>query len=147
MPDLLEHTSDCQRLLGQPWPEVHTYLDRYFTTYGQAHRLLLHHQLGVDLIIKRFGEAARPAAELHILRDLEPGRELGPTWPDLRGEIPRSWSDYPEPVFLDPDRQDQLDQDLRDLYLDLVGAKLKKATDLTAATRERLEDTLKALGR
>lgn len=114
---LHEHIADCQRLLGQPWSEIHAYLDQYFATYGLAHRLLLHHHLGVALIVKRFGEAARPAAELHILRDLQQERELDQTWQALLVEIPRSWQDYPEPVMLDLDLQDQLDQELQDLFV------------------------------
>lgn len=145
MPDILDHSTDCERLLGQPWAEVHAFLDQYFATYGPAHRLLLHHQLGVVLIIKRFGEAARPAAELHILRDLQPERELGQAWQDLLGEIPESWQDYGEPVLLDLALQDQLDQELQDLYLDLIAGEVKEATNLARATREHLESTLAAL--
>ena len=115
---LSEHCADCQKLLGQPFEEVHAFLDQFFPIYGLGHRRLLHHQRGVELIVKKFGEAARSAAELHILRDLAPKNELGQDWQELRNIIPQSWDGYGEPVLLDLNLYDQLDQDIVTLYMD-----------------------------
>ena len=82
---------------------------------GLGHRLLLHHQKGVDLVAKRYGEEARPAAELHIIRDLLPETDLG-EWVNLREQIPTDWRGYGEPVFLDLELYDQLEKDLKELF-------------------------------
>lgn len=75
--DREKHSARTQEALGRPWPEVHDYLDQYAPLMPArlAHRVLLHHALGVEKCVAEFGEDARPAAELHI-RD------------DFGGEIP-----------------------------------------------------------
>lgn len=83
-----EHEARCQEILGQPWPEVHEFLDQFFPRYqSYSHRVILHHQAGIAHLRRRLGEAARAAAELHIRDDL--------------GFIPRS----PFYYFADPEFQ------------------------------------------
>jgi len=111
-----QHCTDCQRLLGQTFAPVHAFLDQYATKYGGlGHRLLLHHRRGVELVAKRFGEEARPAAELHIIRDLLPAADLG-GWETLLDQIPADWQEYGEPVFLDLAHYDQMERDLKELF-------------------------------
>ena len=110
-----------------------------------SHRQILHHQLGIELVTAQFGENVRAAAELHIIEDLLPGVELNQDWQTLRGQIPRSWKDYPEPLFVDLALYDQLDQNLRDLYLELVDGEMKEVLSLTKKTRKHLEKTLRDL--
>lgn len=125
MADLTGHSATCLRLLGLEFKEVHAFLDQFFPKYGMSHRCLLHHQLGVEILAAQFGEESRPAAELHIIEDLRPGVELDQDWQNLKSQIPRSWKDYPEPLFVDLALYDQLDQDLKDLYLELVDEEMK----------------------
>lgn len=66
-----EHENRCLGLLGEPFPEVHEWLDRYFRKYGDlSHRLILHHRLGVELAGVLMGPKAREAARLHVLDDM-----------------------------------------------------------------------------
>jgi len=65
-----DHEDHCLEILGKPWPEVHKWLDHYFIQVrGMAHRILLHHQMGIELGVTKFGEDARAALELHITDD------------------------------------------------------------------------------
>ncbi len=65
------HSARCQDILGRPWPEVHKFMDQYFEVApGEAHRIVLHHALGVNLCSQALGEASRPAAEPHVMDDM-----------------------------------------------------------------------------
>lgn len=70
MPSQKEHEQRCLEVLGKPWPEVHKWLDQFFFhTPTLAHRIVLHHQLGIELGVKQFGEESRKALELHLRDD------------------------------------------------------------------------------
>lgn len=68
---LKENEDECQRVLGNPFTEVHLYLDQFFKYYGWKHRCKLHHKWGVELVRLQFGEEAAKAATLHVLSDME----------------------------------------------------------------------------
>lgn len=71
MSSLEEHEEHCLKTVGRPWTGVHLWLDQYFAQVpGEAHRVALHHRLGVESGVLEFGEEARPALELHIVDDL-----------------------------------------------------------------------------
>lgn len=71
MGSLGEHESHSREVLGRPWTEVHVWLDQYSDLVrGPAHRIVLHHHLGVALGVAKFSEEARAALELHIIDDL-----------------------------------------------------------------------------
>lgn len=70
MPGLKEHEERSILMLGAPWTEVHVWLDRfYLRAPGVAHRIALHHRLGIELGVATLGEAARDALELHVEQD------------------------------------------------------------------------------
>ena len=73
MPIFEEHCLKCQQILGEPFPEVHLWLDEYFgqSPYGTRHRYLRHHRQGIEEIRKKWGDRAAMAAEIHIRQDLE----------------------------------------------------------------------------
>lgn len=72
MSSLEEHEVHSLKMLGKPWTEIHSWLDQYFVkTPGVAHRVVLHHRLGIELGVAKFGEQARAALELHIQDDFE----------------------------------------------------------------------------
>lgn len=65
----------------KPFTEVHKFLDQFARKYGMslAHRLVLHHRLGMEFVRLLMGPEAREAAKLHIVDDV---RRLpaGPEW-------------------------------------------------------------------
>jgi hypothetical protein len=75
------HEQHCIKELGVPFTEVHEFLDQFARKYGMslAHRLVLHHRLGMELVGVLMGPDAREAAKLHIVDDV---RRLpaGPEW-------------------------------------------------------------------
>jgi hypothetical protein len=73
VPSFLEHCNESIRLFGQPWPQVHHWLDALAGTpeYGMRHRRKRHHEAGIREMVKILGEAAAPAARQHIISDLK----------------------------------------------------------------------------
>ena len=67
-----EHEAECVRELGKPFTEVHQFLDQFAgkPECGMRHRRKLHHQEGIELIRKMYGDEAAEAAKLHIISDL-----------------------------------------------------------------------------
>lgn len=65
-----EHCEDCIIHLGQPFSEVHTWLDELFATRGIKHRRFRHNKEGIEEVRKLFGDAAVLAAYRHIVADL-----------------------------------------------------------------------------
>jgi hypothetical protein len=102
--DIALHADACYQQFGKPYFDVHHFLDQFaFEFSGYAHRRLLHHQLGVNLVVMEFGETARQAAELHIRQDTS-------------DSIPEDWSDYGEPILLQLEDYDRQDAILKELY-------------------------------
>ena len=67
---LEDHEKQSVEYFGKPFTEVHVFLDQFFDKFrGAEHRRVLHHTMGVNEIVRRFGEEARPVAELHIKED------------------------------------------------------------------------------
>ncbi|MEI7900888.1 MAG: hypothetical protein WCK89_11585 [bacterium] len=64
-----QHCADCRRELGEPFPNVHQWLDALFKTLGPKHRSARHHAGGVEQVRKMWGDRAASAAEIHIRRD------------------------------------------------------------------------------
>ena len=90
MPLFESHCHRCRQLLGEPFPEVHKWLDEFFgkEPWGSQHRFLRHHQEGISEIRHMWGNRAAYAAETHIRQDLD---EEG--WPHDK-EIPRDSDAY-----------------------------------------------------
>lgn len=63
------HQKRCLELLGQGFAEVHSWLDRFYPAYDGWHRIILHHRVGLDLLVREMGEGVRAAGELHIRDD------------------------------------------------------------------------------
>lgn len=64
-----QHCADCRRELGEPFEEVHRWLDKLFKVLRQKHRAVRHHAGGVEQIRRMWGDLAARAAEIHIMRD------------------------------------------------------------------------------
>ena len=70
-----EHCQECIEKLGNPFEEVHIWLDEFAGSkrYGMKHRKARHHLKGIEEVRKLFGEDAVEAAKLHILSDMAMG--------------------------------------------------------------------------
>jgi len=65
-----QHTDSCGKKFGDSFAEVHLFLDQYADQFdGYDIRILLHHSLGVDLVVSNLGEEAAQPAMLHIRED------------------------------------------------------------------------------
>lgn len=97
------HIKQTLRIYGVRGDDIHLFLDQFWPKYKTSHRRLLHHQLGIELIIWRFGEEASGPAKLHIIDDL--------------GCVPATWLDHdPHVVYLEPGDAAMQEQDLILLY-------------------------------
>jgi len=104
--DAAQHADLCYKQFGKSFYDVHRFLDQYWDRFpGYSHRRILHHRLGVDLIVERFGEDARAPAELHIRQD-------------TGGVLPDDWSYYDEPA--DIEVSENQGTELRRLYGDQI---------------------------
>ena len=67
------HCKDCSERLGNPWNEVHEYLDGLFDwrTNLINHRVERHHAVGVEYCREQWGDEAAQAARIHIQRDFD----------------------------------------------------------------------------
>ncbi len=70
------HEMDCIKFLGEPFTEVHKWLDelskRYpVTVLADYHRKFRHNEEGIEEIRKMWGNRAAKAAKLHLKRDFE----------------------------------------------------------------------------
>jgi hypothetical protein len=85
-----KHCEESIRLFGQPFEEVHRWLDKFQGTpkYGMRHRRVRHHEAGIQEAIRIFGEKAGLVARQHIISDL---KEEGWTENDL---FPKDERDY-----------------------------------------------------
>jgi hypothetical protein len=98
----IEHEKSSLRKFGKGYAEIHIFLDHYYPIFSFSHRMLLHHQLGIDLIVEKFGEYARKPAEQHIIEDV--------------GEVPEDWKFYGDPFFLKLEEYSIMENELRKLY-------------------------------
>jgi len=65
-----QHEQESLAEYGQPFSEVHIFLDQYYSRFlGTNHRILLHHRRGIELIVQQFGESDRGPVEQHIRLD------------------------------------------------------------------------------
>jgi Domain of unknown function (DUF6915) len=114
--DLFEHEKESMKELGQTWTEVHVFLDQYSQKYrGFLHRRLLHHQLGVEQVEKRFGEGARQAALLHIKQDM--------------GFVPKTWKELDEYSFFLGNEELEQEKDLKELYGEKLFTDIENGSD------------------
>ena len=78
------HCRDAELKFGEPFEEVHRWLDEFQGTpkYGMRHRRVRHHEAGILEAKALFGELAGEVARQHILSDLkEEGWNEGDPFP------------------------------------------------------------------
>jgi hypothetical protein len=64
-----EHCQDCVNELGEPFPQVHIWLDELFILLKHKHREIRHNSESVEEIREKWGDMAAKAAEIHIKKD------------------------------------------------------------------------------
>lgn len=73
MPSFDQHCAETTSELGEPFAEVHRWLDEFAgkPPHGMRHRKLRHHLAGIEAVRKIWGVQAAEAARLHIVADLK----------------------------------------------------------------------------
>jgi hypothetical protein len=73
MPSFEQHCAESITLCGQPYGEVHRWLDEFAgkPPYGMKHRKKRHHQTGIEEVRRLWGDEAAAAARQHIISDLK----------------------------------------------------------------------------
>ena len=68
-----KHCEESIRLFGQPFEEVHRWLDEFQGTpqYGMRHRRVRHHEAGIQEAMRLLGDKAGQVAHQHIISDLK----------------------------------------------------------------------------
>lgn len=91
-----EHEKECRQMLGEPFTEVHKYLDQFAgkPECGMRHRSKLHHEAGIELVRKQFGDRAAEAARLHIESDL-----MQEGWDPALDPFPKDEAEYKKMGF------------------------------------------------
>ena len=74
-----EHCAACLKELGEPFEQVHLWLDEFSGKpgIGSRHRRFRHHKQGIEEVRAMWGDPAAQAAINHIRMDLR-----GEGWPD-----------------------------------------------------------------
>ena len=72
MPSFEQHCAESVLAFGNPYSEVHRWLDEFAgrPPHGMRHRKSRHHSAGIEEVRKR-GEEAAAAARQHIIADLK----------------------------------------------------------------------------
>ena len=66
-----DHCKESIIRLGEPFEQVHLWLDELFHEgLGARHRRKRHHQSGIEEVRRMWGDRAAEAARLHIISDL-----------------------------------------------------------------------------
>jgi hypothetical protein len=72
MPSFKVHCDECEYTLGNPFPDVHHWLDEFAREYypSPVHRAIRHHREGIEQVRLKWGNDAAEAARLHIQADM-----------------------------------------------------------------------------
>ena len=73
MAKLEDHCAASLKEFGQPFTEVHQWLDEFAGTprYGMRHWRVRHHEAGIREVARLFGKEAGAVARRHIITDLK----------------------------------------------------------------------------
>jgi len=90
MPSFEEHCIQSLGRFGRGWGQVHRWLDEFAgkPPHGMRHRKFRHHEAGIEVVRRRWGEKAAAAARAHIIADLK--MDL---WTEYM-PLPRDGQDY-----------------------------------------------------
>ena len=73
MPSFEQHFEESVRPFGGPFEEVHRWLDEFAgkPPHGMRHRKFRHHEAGIEMVRRQWGDTAAAAARAHIIADLK----------------------------------------------------------------------------
>ena len=105
------HEKSCRKFFGRSFSNAHRFLDQFAEPGNpvHTHRHILHHQRGVEIIVREFGEEARCPAILHILEDKLTHDGI---------EIIRDWDDWDWIFFRGDKEKEEQAVLLKRFYLD-----------------------------
>lgn len=83
------HCQHSIELFGEPFPEIHLWLDEYFSTMGARHRRKRHHLAGIEEVRQIWGDRGAEVARQHIIDDL---KQEG--WVEGRDRLPATEAEY-----------------------------------------------------
>jgi hypothetical protein len=83
-----DHEKRAISFCGEPFHDVHVWLDELYAVYGGEHRKYRHNEQGIAHIKETMGEAAAIVARQHIMDDIVPGG-----WHSEEG-FPKDKEDY-----------------------------------------------------
>ena len=68
-----QHCAQALETFGQPYAEVHRWLDEFAgkPPHGMRHRKKRHHLAGIEAVRRLWGNEAAAAARQHIITDLK----------------------------------------------------------------------------
>lgn len=68
-----QHCAEASQQFGQPFAEVHLWLDEFAgqPPHGMRHRKKRHHLAGIEEVRKLWGDEGAEAARQHIITDLK----------------------------------------------------------------------------
>jgi hypothetical protein len=68
-----QHCAQALETFGQPYAQVHHWLDEFAfkPPYGMRHRKQRHHLAGIEEVRRLWGDEAAAAARQHIITDLK----------------------------------------------------------------------------
>lgn len=72
MPAFDQHCAEATATFGDPYEEVHRWLDEFAgkPPWGMRHRRVRHHAAGIEEVRRQWGDVAAQAARQHIVADL-----------------------------------------------------------------------------
>lgn len=148
MASLSQHKKDCLHFLGQEFEAVHVWLDEYFSQFGPYHRRVRHHYEGATQVAEIFGEQAKAAAIIHILRDcrhVPSHRDYDDGYVDALG-LKRNWSTAAYIRYNDQEFEDLVREHLKPTSLVLWAfLKWEDARNFLAAVTTYLPDEIESL--
>ncbi|WDP89302.1 MAG: hypothetical protein HUN04_05995 [Desulfobacter sp.] len=80
-----DHEAKALATFGRECTFVHEFLDQYFSAYGPYHRIVLHHQRGIELIKTAFPNEDPDLIEKVAIQHIRD---------DLHGSMPHDWWEF-----------------------------------------------------
>jgi hypothetical protein len=80
MPTFEEHCRETAEKTFSRFEDVHKWLDEFQPTLGPEHRKMRHNPKGVLEVLKKWGEEAAHAAQIHIDQDENSHIKQGALW-------------------------------------------------------------------
>ena len=88
-------TKEHVKRTGNDYKTVHVFIDRFTDEYGLDHRVIWHHQVGIEILVEIFGEELRWVIEQHMRDDYVDEGKIPQNYMDTNF-FRREWSFIPK---------------------------------------------------